>query len=530
MSRSFDAVVIGGGANGLVAATALGKSGLRVLLLEAAEALGGQSRLVEFAPGFRAAPLATDPGWLPPTVARATEIDSPVRLSVEAPVTIAAAGEHLTLWRDTARAADAIRPLSHADAKRWPSFIARLRKLAGFLETLYRVPPPDVDAPAGELLSFIGLARRFRGLGREDMLEFLRTLPMSVWELLDDFFESGLLKAAVAPGGMVGVRQGPRSGGTGFALLHGLVGAEAGVARGRAPWRDGPEAFTRAAHEAALRAGVTVRTGAQVARIEVRDESVAGVVISTGETISTSRVLSTADAARTFLGWVDPVWLDPEFLHAVRNIRYRDSTAWVLYALAGLPEIPGLTPEALRGVITLTPSLKALEQAADCAKYGSMSERPHVEVTVPSLHVPGLAPEGKHVLVARVQHAPYRLGNGTAWDAAGRETLERAVTDAIAAVIPGFVGRVLHRTLLVPPDIEARFGLTAGAASHGEVALDQILFMRPVAGWARYATPIAGLYLGGAGAHPGPGVLGGPGWLAAQRLLGNRPVRAGESS
>jgi phytoene dehydrogenase-like protein len=361
------------------------------------------------------------------------------------------------------------------------------------------------------------------------MIELLRMLPMSVWELLDDTFESGALKAAVAPGGVRDMRQGPRSGATGFVLLHYLVGAAAGIVRGRGAWQDGPDAFTRVGAAAARAAGVTIRTGAAVARIDVRDDAVAGVVLAGGEEIPTRRVLSTADPARTLLEWIDPVWLDPEFLRAVRNIRFRGCTAVVMYALENLPELPGLDPEALGESVSLTASLEALERAADAAKYGRVSDDPHVELSLPSVHAPGLAPEGKHVLVARAQYAPYRLRDGAAWDPPRRDRLAESVSAAIANVIPCFGTRVLHRVAWTPADLEERFGLTEGAPTHGEIALDQILFMRPVAGWGRYAMPIAGLYLGGAGTHPGPGILGGSGWLAARRLMADGTPAGGRS-
>ncbi|HEY3216765.1 MAG TPA: NAD(P)/FAD-dependent oxidoreductase [Candidatus Eisenbacteria bacterium] len=527
MSQPFDVVVIGAGTNGLVAAAALGQAGLRVLVLERENAVGGLGRSVEFAPGFRAAPFSIDPGWLPPAVARSLGLATLERRSLDAPVSVAMGkGAFLTLWGDPARAAQTIHGISGADAARWPDFTARLARLAGFLEVLYGMPAPDVDLPPGEWLPMLGLLRRLRGLGRADSIELLRILPMSVWELLDDTFESDSVKAAVAPTGVMNHRQGPRSGATGFVLLHYLVGANAGVMRGRPPWRDGPDTFLRAVEAAARRSRVSIRTGAEVVRIEVRDDAVHGVVLASGEEIAARRVLSTADPRRTLLGWVDPVWLDPEFLHAVRMIRFRGCTAFVVYGIDGLPELPGLaSPEALSGVVSLSPSLDSLERAADAAKYGNVPERPHVELTVPTLLAPGLAPEGKHVLVARVQYAPYRLRDGAVWDDGLRERLAAAVTRAIAEVIPCFSTRVLHQVAWSPRDLEERFALTEGAPTHGEMALDQILFMRPVPGWGRHAMPIDGLYLGGAGTHPGPGILGGSGWLAARRLLGDRGRR-----
>jgi phytoene dehydrogenase-like protein len=353
------------------------------------------------------------------------------------------------------------------------------------------------------------------------MIELLRVLPMSVRELLDDTFEDETLKAAVAPGGVIDHAQGPRSGATGYVFHHYLVGAESGVVRGRAPWKGGPQAFTRAVEAAARSAGVTIRTGASVARVEVRDDGIAGVTLEGGETVATSRVLSTVDPRRTLLGWVDPVWLDPDFLNALGNVRYRGCAAVVAYGLDELPIPSGLAREALGGMLSLTPDLDRLERAADAAKYGQLSERAHVELTVPTFAAPDLAPAGKHVVIARTQYAPYRLRDG-AWDAARRERLADHVTETIGGALPGFASRVRHRAAWTPLDLEERFGLTEGAPTHGELGLDQILFMRPVAGWGRHTTPIRGLYLGGAGTHPGPGILGGAGRLAARRLLSER--------
>jgi phytoene dehydrogenase-like protein len=523
-ARGFDVVVIGGGANGLVAAAVLGRAGLHVMVVESGEAMGGQGRVVEFTPGFRAAPLGLDPGWLPPAVARALGFEPIETQAPDAPLAVpVSTGRFLVLPTDGALAAEAIRPLSTGDASKWPAFTARLHRLAGFLEALYQTPAPEIDARSlGDLLPALGIARRFRGLGREDMTEFLRTVPMSVWELLDDWFECAPLKAAVAAGGVQGFQHGPRAGGTGFVLLHHLVGATRGSVRARRGWGAGPAAFTGMAEEAGRRFGVTLRTRARVSRIRVENDRITGVALDGGEAIDATAVLSTANPTHTLLELVEPVWLDPEFLHAVRNVRHRGCTSVVLYALGRLPDVPGLPREALAGVVSLTGSLEALERAADAAKYGEVPGTPHVEVTVPTLRSPEMAPAGKHVLVARVQYAPHRLRGGVAWDATRREALADTVTTAIGRVIPGFDSAIEQRVAWSPRDLEERFGLCEGAVSHGELALDQIMFMRPVPGWGRHATPIAGLYLGGAGTHPGPGILGGPGWLAARRLLGER--------
>ncbi|HEU5218059.1 MAG TPA: NAD(P)/FAD-dependent oxidoreductase [Gemmatimonadales bacterium] len=533
MSASHDVVVIGGGVNSLVAAACLAKAGRKVLLLERRDGIGGQSRTDEFHPGFHADPLGQDAGWLPPAVARELGLTGVARVVPDPSLVVPAGpGEWLTLPRDPGRAADQIRRYSTRDAAAWPAFTTLVARLAGVLEALYVLPAPDIDTTSlGELLPLLGVAKKLRGLGRRDMVEFLRTVPMSVQELLDDRFECGPLKAAVGAIGVTNIRQGPRSGGTAFVLLHHQVGAEPGAMHGRGYWQAGPDGLTRVLTAVAQRYGVTLRTGAKVVRVTVKDDGVSGVVLESGEEIATGTVLSGADPARTLLGMVDPVWLDPEFLLAVRNIKFRGNGARVLYALDGLPEFPGLagSPGALAGTLTLSSALDDIERSADDAKYGRVSERPHVEVQLPSVRWSGMAPDGKHVAVAQASSAPYRPRAG-AWAPATRDDLGNRVTAAIARVAPGFPDLVRNCEVLTPADIEERYGLTEGAPTQGEMTLDQILFMRPVAGASRYATPVSGLYLCGAGTHPGSGIAGGPGWLAARRVIRDRGERRGANS
>jgi phytoene dehydrogenase-like protein len=530
MTAPYDAIIIGGGINGLVAAASLAKAGQRVVLLESDEAIGGQGKSAEFHPGFRADALGQNVGWLPPPVAAELGLGHVTRVLPDPTVAVpAGAGEWLVLHRDVARTAEAIKRFSAADSLKWPAFTALLAKLAGFLEHLYVLPAPDIDASAlafSEVLPLLGVARKFRGLGKRDMVELLRTVPMSVQELLDDWFECDPLKAALGAWGTTDIRQGPRSGATAFVLLHHQVGSGTAI-RGRGYWLAGPDALATALAAVAARHGVTVRTGAEVSRILVRDDRVTGVALESGEEIAAGTVVSSADPARTLLHMVDPVWLDPEFLLAVRNIKFRGNTARVLYALNGLPEFPGLTlPAVLAGTLSLSSSLDQIERAADDAKYGRASERPHVELHAPSLRWPGMAPAGKHVVVATARSAPYRLREG-AWTEQKRDAFGNRVTAAIATVAPDFPDLVAHCVVGTPVELEATFRLTEGAVTHGEMTLDQILFMRPVAGASRHAMPIAGLYLCGAGTHPGSGVAGGPGWLAARRVLKDRRERRG---
>ncbi len=527
---SYDTIVIGAGVNGLAAAATLAQAGDKVLVVERSDNIGGQGSPAVFSPGFRAAPLGLDAGWLPPPVARELGLGALARVIPNAPVAVPAGErEWLALPTDIAKAAQAIRRHSPADADRWPAFAARLGSLTAFLESLYVLPPPDIDSTAlRDLLPLLGVARKLRGLGRAGMIELLRVMPMSVQEYLDDNLACEPLKAAIGATGTSEIRQGPRSGGTAFIMLHHHVGARAGAIRGRGYWKAGPGALADAMADVARRLGVTVRCGAQVSGIAAAADRATGVILTSGETIAAGTVLSSADPARTLLGMVDPVWLDPEFLLAVRNIKFRGSSARVLYALDTLPEFPGLPEPAdtLRGVLTLSPTLDQIERAADAAKYGRISERPHIEVRIPSLRWPGLAPAGKHVMVATAQWAPYRLAEGD-WTAERRQLLGSAVTAGIECVAPGFSRTVGDLVVSAPPDIEASYGLTEGATTQGEMTLDQILFMRPVPGASRYQTPLQGLYLCGAGTHPGSGIAGGPGWLAARQVLRNRRERRG---
>lgn len=517
---AFDAIVIGAGPNGLTAATALAKRGRRVLVVESASEIGGHTRAIDFAPGFRA-PLNSDGGWIPPAVRKATGVGYDVLKTFVPDIwtsVVGLDGTRLTLRPSAKETADAIRSLSARDAARWPTFSERIAKFSAVLAALYQLAPPDIDTTSvTEMLSLLGVGRKLRGLGRSEMIEFLRVMPMSVQDLVDDEFESEALKTAIASLAIRDIQQGPRSAGTTFNFLHYLVGAVPTHAHPRVWFIDGPDAFARAMAEAARALGVDIRTDACVARIHVRDGAVTGVALANGDEVAAPIVLSTADPKRT-IGMVDPVWIDPEFMLAIRNVKLRGCTAFVMY---GVNRFPDDIAKLAIAPVGLTATTAALEQAADAAKYGEASRAPHVEFFCPTTRWPHLAQKGKHVVVARVQYAPYRLKSAM-WDKENADMLGAKATAAIARVIPEFEASIEQRAVLTPRDVEEKFGVTEGALTHGELTLDQIMFMRPVPGWGHYALPVDGLFLGGAGAHPGPGVLGGAGLLAAKAALNRR--------
>ncbi|MBI4512713.1 MAG: NAD(P)/FAD-dependent oxidoreductase [Gemmatimonadetes bacterium] len=523
MTATYDAVVIGAGHNGLVTAAYLAKAGLRVLVLERREAVGGAAVTEELAPGFRCDTGAHRIGLLRREIARDLAL---TRYGLEivrpdpAVFTPLPDGRHLVVWREPRKTAEAIRGFSKADAERWIPFTTRMAKVARVLAAVQAIPPPRVTEPArSDLWTFLKLGARLRLGGRTAMADLLRTLPMSAADLLDEWFESDALKGTLGAGGITGVFQGPRSAGTAYVMLH-YAGSEPGALRPCALVRGGTGKLAQALAGAAVRHGAQIRTGAEVRQILVRDGCASGVLLASGEEIAAARVISNADPRRTFLGLVDPVHLGAGFLQEIRHMRFGGACAKVHLALGELPNFtcaPGDGPH-LRGVISIAPSLDYLERAYDDAKYGGISCRPYLEAVIPSLHDSGLAPPGRHVMSILVQYAPYRLKEG-GWDAARRDALADLVVETLAEYAPNVKSAIIARHVLTPCDLEAVFGLTEGNIHHGEMTLDQLFFMRPVPGWARYRTPIERLYLCGAGAHPGGGVSGMSGWNAAREIL-----------
>lgn len=524
MSEAYDAIVIGAGHNGLVAATYLAKAGLRVLVLERRELLGGAVVSEEVFPGFKFDTGAHHISWLHRPVMRDLRLAArglelmPCDPTVFAP---SPDGGHLLLWRRPKDSIEAIRQHSKADADRWEAFAGLVAQAAGFLESLYDAPPPNVlSRKFSDLWNLVRVRRRLRSLGRREMTDVLRLLPMTVRELLDEWFETDLLKGALGAAGVSGIFQGPMAAGTAYLFLHHHVGMRDGALRGTTRLRGGIGSLAKALEAAARENGVRITANSDVKRIVVADGRATGVVLVSGEEISARRVVSSVDPRRTFCDLLEPIHLDPSFLRAVRNIKYRGGVARVNLALGELPNFSSAPGEeaVLRGVISISPSLAYLERAYDDAKHGELSREPYLEASIPSLTDPGLAPAGKHVMTILVQYAPYHLKDGV-WDEARREALGDRVVETLTRFAPNIESAILHRHVLTPLDLETTFGLTEGNIYHGEMTLDQLLFMRPLPGWHRYRTPISGLYLCGAGAHPGGGVSGAPGYHAAREVL-----------
>jgi phytoene dehydrogenase-like protein len=539
MNDVYDAIVIGAGHNGLVTAAYLAKAGLRVLALERRELVGGAAVTEEAFTGFKFETGAHRINRLHPALAQdlrsavgraaGTGLSQtygtleflPSDPTVFAPLPD---GGGLTLWRDSERSKEAVSRFSKADAEKWSDFSALVLKASGLLATLYEDAPPDVlSRKSGDLWELLRLGRAFRRLGKRDMTEVLRVLPMTIRELLDEWFETDVLKGALGAAGITGLCQGPMAAGTALMFLHQHAGAPRGVFKGSEIVRGGIGNLINALEAFALERGVEIRKNTPVERIIVKEGLATGVGLADGSEILARRVVSCLDPKRTFLGLIDPIELDPDFIRSVRNIPMKGVCAKVNLALGELPNFRSLPDDGphLRGTISIGPSLRYLERAYDDAKYGRISTEPYIEAFIPSLHDPGMAPPGKHVMSLLVQYAPYHRRDGV-WDDAQRDELGDIALKTLAGYAPNIEAAVLHRQILTPVDLESRFGLTEGNIYHGEMTLDRLFFMRPVPGWARYRTPISNLYLCSAGTHPGGGVTGAPGYNAAREILKDR--------
>jgi phytoene dehydrogenase-like protein len=520
---TYDIIIIGAGHNGLVAACYLAKAGLKTLVLERREIAGGAAVTEEIHPGFRCSTLAHSAAPFFAQITRDLRLDqSGLEFITPSVKVLALASDHapICLYNDEAETVRELENVSAKDARSYPEFERSFSRIGKMLAPLLTMTPPAIEHPTpGELWNLGKLGRSFRRLGKKDAYRLLRWGPMAVADLVAEWFETEALRAVVAARGIFGAFAGPWSAGTSTGLLW--QAAMDGHAIGPAAFvKGGMGALTAALAGAARNAGVEIRTGVYVEKIETEEDRAAKVLLGSGEEITGRAIVSNADPRTTFLTLVDSDCLDPSFLLKIRNYRATGVSAKINLALSGLPSFAGIreTPRAkLSGRIHVGPDIDYLERAFDAAKYGDYSRQPYLDITIPSLLDPELAPAGAHVMSIYVQYAPYKLKEGD-WNSR-REEFADNVIDVLSSYAPNLKELIVARQVITPLDLEETYGMSGGHIHHGEQSLDQFFTFRPLIGWAQYRTPLKGLYLCGAGTHPGGGITGGPGANAAREIL-----------
>ncbi|HXV86715.1 MAG TPA: NAD(P)/FAD-dependent oxidoreductase [Gemmatimonadales bacterium] len=522
MTPTYDAIVIGGGHNGLVAAAYLARAGKQVLVLERRERVGGAAVTEEPFPGFKFSVFSYVVSLLRPEVIRDLELPRHGLeiLPLESTLTPLPNGDFLSTWSDHDQTRRELYRHSPRDAEAYDEYGRLMVHMAMAVKPILSMVPPD---PAGlsprDLMGLLRLGRHVRGLGPERFRALYKLMTMSSADFLGEWFESEVLKATKAASGIIGTFLGPRSPGTAYVLLHHYMGEIDGAFRAWGFARGGTGAISEALASAARAHGATIRTNAPVAHVVVKGGRARGVVLDSGDVLRARVVISGLDPRRTFLGLLEPGSLPEDFTDAVRRFKFRGSSGKVNLALAELPDftcLPGVGPH-LRGAISISPSITYLERAYDDAKYGEFSRRPYLDVVIPSMIDPGMAPPGRHVMSIFVQYAPYQLTGG--WTDQRREAFGDVVVDTLTQYAPNLRSAILHRQVITPADIERITGLSEGNIFQGELSLHQLFFLRPAPAWSRYRTPVRGLYQCGAGTHPGGGIMGASGRLAAGAVL-----------
>jgi phytoene dehydrogenase-like protein len=521
----YDAIVIGAGHNGLTAAAYLARAGLSTLVLERREIVGGCCVTEEITPGCRVSTTSYIASMLRPEVICELQLAShglrmiPCDPAIQVPFLD---GQVVPWWMDRERARKEFSKISAKDAARFVQVDDQLKKLARYLQPFLIEPPPEADTSTMKgWTDLFRVGKRFRGISSSEISQLVSFLTGSLGEFLDHNYESEKMKTIFLANNVYGKHGGPYQPGTAIGLLfHLLSGGANGLQGYSAHVMGGMGSITQALAAAGKKLGVEIRTSAPVARIDVREGRARSAVLEDGTELRARMILSNADPKRTFLGLLDAKDLPADFLFAVRGIKMQGPCAKVNMVLAEEPRFTGTPPHATpleRTFYTLVPSLEFAERCYDIAKFGEIPEELWVDCVVSSNADDSLAPPGKHILTCFVQYVPYHLREGN-WDEK-RELLGDRVVKKIAEYAPNVPGAIVARQVLTPLDLERTYGLTEGNIFHGDLRLEQLFFMRPVPGWSQYRTPIAGLYLCGAGAHPGGGVTGAPGRNAAHQAL-----------
>jgi phytoene dehydrogenase-like protein len=525
MSQKYDAIIIGGGHNGLVAAGYLAKAGKKVLVLEKRYLVGGASVTEEIFPGFKFTVFSYVVSLFRPEIIHDLELPKHgmTILPLESTLTPLPDGNCLYRDGDHFRTMREIARFSPRDAEAYDEYSRNMYFMAKAVKYMLNIVPPDPTSfNPRELMGLTNLARHFVGLGEEQLYLLAKLMTMSSADFLDQWFETECLKATMSASGIIGTYLGPRSPGTAYVLLHHYMGEIDGAARAWGFHKGGTGGLAEALASAARAFGAEIRCDAPVSQVIVKNGRASGVALENGDELYADVVISSLDPKLTFLKLVDPNLLPGELVQSIQKFNIRGSSGKVNLALDAAPDLacmPGFGRH-LAGAISISPDIDYLERAYDDAKYGDFSQRPYIDMIIPSMIDPDMAPPGKHVMSCFVQYAPYELREGN-WDEK-REAFGDAVVNVLAEYIPNLKDIILHRQVLTPLDIERMVGISQGNIFQGELTLSQLFFLRPAAGYAKYRTPIKGYYQCGSGTHPGGGIMGAPGRLAALEVLKER--------
>jgi phytoene dehydrogenase-like protein len=526
MSNTFDVVIIGGGHNGLVTAGYLARAGRKVLVLERREVVGGACVTEEPWPGFRVSSLSYLCSLFQPRIIQELELERfGYHIYPKDPSFFTAFpdGRHIFFFRHARQTYEQIAKFSRRDADYFPQYERELAQLAEWVESLLLSTPPNlVHRTADDLVKLGGFGLKTLRLGDAGIKRLVKIQTQSVRDFLNERFESEEIKTTLATDGVIGANGGPSTPGTAYILLHHVMGGAAGP---RGLWgfiRGGMGGITEALRRSAESRGAVIRTSADVHRILVREGRATGVVLGDGEEVQARVVVSNADPKRTFLGLLEARDLDDDFRREVEAIRCAGASVKINLALDGLPNFTAFPTEGLglphKTTMHVCPSMDYIDRAWDDASQGRPAANPMLECTIPTAYDDSIAPPGKHIMCIFAQFAPYHLKDAR-WDQALKDQFADRCLDALADYAPNIRDIILHRQVISPLDLEREYGLTGGSIFHGDMTLDQLFFMRPLAGWAKYRTPVRNLYLCGSGTHPGGGVMGAPGYNAAREIL-----------
>ena len=517
-----DIIIIGSGINSLVCAAVLGKAGKKVLVLEARNKIGGLASTNEFAPGFKCNVIHDTVKWIDPRVSKELQVESQGLELVDLDVKRIALGsddnEHILFHQDPLITSESISKYSNKDADKWEDFVKHIDGLTKFLEQLYQLTPPDLpNIGLMDALSMRTLLGPILKQGSQGLVDLARTAPMMMPEFMDEWFENELLRSALSTAGINGLSYGPYAAATGYNFLHQHLHSKGSIHNANIV-KGGTGNFPETLKKILGSHNVEIKTNAKVTSINIKNNACEGVTIHDGNQIMSDQVVSGLDPDNTFMNLVGAPNLDPNFHTQIKNIKYRGSTARIHFALNEIPEIQGITDEQMNTVFSICPSMEKLEKASDAVKYGFISNEPYVEFSIPTTVNSDFAPQGKHVLSASIQYAPYHLRDRK-WDSDSKKELSQNTIKVLENKIPHFSKLIETFVVHSPKDLEDEFGLTEGNLNHGEMTLDQLLFMRPTASSSQYSTPFDNLFLCGPGTHPGGGLHGMNGYNAAKKVL-----------